>query len=127
MNSPTFKYVFTPEDAPGESDLVPQPSLRGDSELWRYLGATLYNIPIPRDAAVALQLVKDTVTNFTGWDCQPSAEESFEVSLSRFQGGTGMSTGHASITWWLERGFPAIAKLIARELDTYDSWREASD
>ncbi len=126
MAFPTFKYVFTPEDAPGQSDSVAQPALRGDSELWRYLGAVLYSVPIPRDASIALQLVKDAITNLTGWECLPAVEESFDVGLSRFQNGTGMSAGHASVQWWLENGFPAIRELIDRELSEYDSLRRES-
>jgi hypothetical protein len=37
-----------------------------------------------------------------------------------------MSTGRASVQWWLEEGFPALADLIGRELAAYDSLRRES-
>jgi hypothetical protein len=63
--------------------------------------------------------VKDTITNFTGWDCESTHDESFPVDLSLFQNGSGMSTGAASVTWWVEDGFPLIHSLISRELREY--------
>jgi hypothetical protein len=114
LNFPTFKYVFTPENFTESCDL------RGDPELWRYLGAVLYQVPIPRDAKIALQVVKDLITNFTGWDCATTTDESFRVSLSHFQSGSGMSTGASSTRWWTEQAFPLVETLIAHELQEYE-------
>jgi protein-tyrosine phosphatase len=110
---PTFKYVFQPAEEPQQWDL------RGSPELWRYLAALLYQVPIPRDPAVALQLVKDTITNLTDWDCRSLDSEWFLVPLSLFQNGSGMSTGAAGTKWWAETGLPLIGRLIARQLDEY--------
>ena len=97
MDVPTFKYGFRPEREPGDW------GLRGDSELWRYLGALLYQIPLPRQSRFALQLVKDAITNFTGWDCESTDDGSFPVRLSLLQAQTGRSTGTASVAWWIRQ------------------------
>jgi hypothetical protein len=110
MAFPTFKFVFRRETEPEAWDL------RGDPEL--YLSAVLYQVPIPRDVALAVKLVKDTVGNLTGWDCEKADEEGVPVPLSHFQDGTGMSTGFASARWWLQDGFPRIEELISTELQT---------
>jgi hypothetical protein len=113
MNIPTFKYVFRPDNEPDNW------GLRGDSELWRYLAALLYQIPLPREPGIAIQLVKDAITNLTGWDCESAEDESFPVNLSLFQNGSGMSTGAASVAWWVGNGFPLIFRLISMELREY--------
>ena len=114
MSVPTFKYVFRPENEPGNWNL------RGDSELWRYLGALLFQVPVPRDPKVALQLVVDAVTNFTGWDGRESDDDGFPIDLSLFQNGAGMSTGFASASWWRDTGFPLIESLIVSELAEFE-------
>lgn len=113
MDIPTFKYVFRPDNEPDNW------YLRGDSELGRYLAALLYQIPLLREPTIALQLVKDAISNFTGWDCEPTEDESFPVNFSLFQNRTGMSTGAASVAWWLGEGFPLIFRLISTELREY--------
>jgi molybdenum cofactor cytidylyltransferase len=113
MDIPTFKYVFRPDNEPRSW------GLRGDPELWRYLAALLYHVPLPRDPEVALQLIKDSITNFTGWDCESTEAEVVPVKLSLLQDGSGMSTGAASVAWWIGDGFPLIHRLISEELREY--------
>jgi hypothetical protein len=115
MKHPTFKYVFGPLHRPG------QWGLRGDSELWDYLYATLYHVPIPREPAVAEQLVRDLIENRTGRPTTGNDVEPVAVDLCSDQHQTGMSTGYLDPGWWRDRGLPHIRAVIAEELQATDN------
>jgi hypothetical protein len=110
MRHRTFKYVF------GSAQRPAQWGLRGDSELWDYLYATLYHVPIPKDPAVAEQTVRDLIENRTGMGRADMSAESWEIDLFATPRMTGMSSGFLAPTWWRDTGLPHIRAAIEEAL-----------
>lgn len=110
MRHPTFKYVF------GSARRPAQWGLRGDSELWDYLHATLYHVPIPKDPAIAEQTVRDLIENRTGMGRADMNSESWPIDLFATPRMTGMSSGLMAPTWWRDSGLPHIRAAIEETL-----------
>ena len=90
------------------SDLFkPEPAqwgLRGDPYLWEVMASVLSDVPLPPTEAQFDALIEETFSRLVGSSLDASASS---VYVERFTHG-GMSSGHVSLVFWQETGFPLL-------------------
>jgi hypothetical protein len=90
------------------SDLFkPEPAqwgLRGDPYLWEEMASVLSDVPLPPTEAQLSALLEETFSRLVGSSLDTSASSVFVERYSR----GGMSSGHVSLGFWQETGFPLL-------------------
>lgn len=84
---------------------TPMPwGLRGDPCLWAEMALALADVPRPATEAQLNQLLEEVFERAVGLPADSSATSAF---VERYSHG-GMSSGHVSLEFWRETGFPLL-------------------
>jgi molybdenum cofactor cytidylyltransferase len=97
------------QDARGFDEVfAPRPEswgLRGDPHLWDALRRRFTGRPIPTDQAELTAVIYYAIREMIGCDIRQAAEM---VRVPAFVTGSGMSDGHVSTEFWVQRGVPLL-------------------
>ncbi len=81
--------------------------LRGDPHLWDALRRRFAGRPVPTDASETEAVVYYAIREVVGCDIREAGEM---VRVPAFVTGSGMSDGHVSTEFWLQRGVPTLVR-----------------
>jgi molybdenum cofactor cytidylyltransferase len=84
--------------------------LRGDPHLWRALRRRFDGAPVPMREGEAEVVLRYAIREIIGQELGTAAEA---VRVPAFSIGTGMSDGHGSRDFWLDRGLPLLVARAA--------------
>jgi len=96
-----------------ERVFIPAPEkwgLRGDPHLWRALRRRFAGRPVPADEPEITTVLHYAIHEIIGCDLRDAGET---VRVPAFRVGSGMSDGHVSTEFWLERGVPLLVTRAA--------------
>jgi molybdenum cofactor cytidylyltransferase len=88
----------------------PRPSswgLRGDPHLWDALSRRFAGSPVPTDQSETVAVLYYAIREIIGCDIRDADEM---VRVPAFVTGSGMSDGHVSAEFWLQRGVPLLVR-----------------